>query len=185
VHFTEVDWSAPEADQKRTKDTEQKTTTMKVKELFVSSSGSAKPLYVGSNPTRASKLFNSNGLGSTSRLKTSAVLASRRTKSGPPKPIISIWTVLLLFKTDLSVADLFPSTTCYGRSREEIENVFSSLVPALPKSELQSRNHKGHPIPRSSSDRALTLAVILSRRSGGAFQPAWACAIILIGVQVE
>jgi hypothetical protein len=42
------------ADQMRTKDTEQKPTTLKVKELFVSFSRSAKPLYVGSNPTRAS-----------------------------------------------------------------------------------------------------------------------------------
>jgi hypothetical protein len=51
------------ADQMRTKDTEQKTTTLKVKELFVSFSRSAKPLYVGSNPTRASKPFHKSYLG--------------------------------------------------------------------------------------------------------------------------
>ena len=72
-------------------------------------------------------------------------------KADRQNQITSIRTVLLLFETDLSVADLFPSTTCYGRSRQEIENIFSSLVPALPKAELQSRNHKGHLIPRSSS----------------------------------
>ena len=38
---------------------------LKLQELFVIPSGSAKPLYVGSNPTRASKLFNNNGLSST------------------------------------------------------------------------------------------------------------------------
>src|SRR5260370_36013535 len=57
------------ADQKRTKYMDQKTTHVKVKGLFVSSSRSAKPLYVGSNPTRASKLFNNNGLGWAARLK--------------------------------------------------------------------------------------------------------------------
>jgi hypothetical protein len=95
----------------RTKDTEQETTTLKVKELFVSSSWSAKPLYVGSNPTGASKHFNNNGLGSASRFKIPAVFASRWTKSGPSNPIISIRTELLPFETDLSVADLSPSTT--------------------------------------------------------------------------
>src|SRR5260370_11225408 len=99
------------ADQKRTKDTDQITTALKVKGLFVSFSRSAKPLYVGSNPTRASKLFNNNGLGWAARLKTSVVLASRRTKSGPSNPIISIRTGLSLFETDLSVVDLSPNTT--------------------------------------------------------------------------
>ena len=145
------------ADQKRTKHTDQKSTSQKVKGLFVSSSRSAKPLHVGSNPTRASKFFNSNGLGSTSRLKTSAVLASRRTKSGPPKPIISIRTVLLLFETDLSVADLFPSTTCYGRSRQEIENVFSSLsVESSPKSSRMARSLHARALNRCKNRSAGT-----------------------------
>lgn len=109
------------ADQKRTKHTDQKSTSKKVKGLFVSSSRSAKPLYVGSNPTRASKLFNSNGLGSTSRLRTLAVLALRRTKGGPPNPIISIRTVLLPFESDLSVVDLSPHATCHGQWSQKSE----------------------------------------------------------------
>ena len=56
---------------------------------------------------RLQVIYN-NGLVRADRLKSSAVLAPRRTKGGQSNPIISIRAVLLLFGTDLSITNLFP-----------------------------------------------------------------------------
>jgi hypothetical protein len=54
---------ALKADQKRTEETRTCADLLKAKWLDADSSGSAKPLYVGSNPTRASKPVHKSYLG--------------------------------------------------------------------------------------------------------------------------
>jgi len=84
------------------------TICRKIRGLHVSCSWSAKPLYVGSNPTRASKSLNNSYLGKELEFENVELPASRRTKSGLLNSTDSISLSAVTVGTDLSTTNLSP-----------------------------------------------------------------------------